>query len=238
MKLYYDLHIHTALSPCADLDMTPNNIINMAILKKLDIIAITDHNSSENCQACFDAVNGKDLMIIPGMELQTKEEVHLLCFFRSLKTSLIFNKHIQSLLTKTKNIPEIFGVQYILDSTDKVIREETRMLISSVDISIKEAVTMVESLEGLVIPAHIDRPSFSILSNLGFIPNELSIPTVELSKCCHIDRFFKQNQGLCGLRYIQNSDAHRLADIQERINYLETPKKKIDCFFESLANKN
>ena len=126
MKLAVDFHIHTALSPCADKDMTPNNIVNMSILKGLDAIAITDHNSMENCEACIELSKNKDILVIPGMELQTKEEIHLLCLFKNIRSASQFQSLIYSRLKEQENIPEIFGRQFIFNKEDKIVGENKK----------------------------------------------------------------------------------------------------------------
>lgn len=234
MKVFYDLHIHTALSPCADDDMTPHNIINMAIIKGLDIIAITDHNSSENCEACINVAEGKDLLVIPGMEIQTKEEVHLLCLFEDIKKSKMFDHYVKPFREDIKNNPEIFGNQIIFNENDEIVGQETQALISSVNISIFDVFEVVESYGGLVIPAHIDRSSFSIISNLGFLPKKLVIPTVELSKNCENNNFLKYNSYLNNLNIVRNSDAHRLVDINERTSSIDISTKTIESFLKAL----
>ncbi len=234
MKVFYDIHIHTGLSPCADEEMTPNNIINMAMIKDLDIIAITDHNSSDNCAACMSVAKGKNIIVIPGVELQTKEEVHLLCLFKNLESCTQFSKYINTKSADKINTPSFFGKQYIFNDKDEIVREESKMLISSIDISVKDAVIMVESYDGVVIPAHIDRSSFSIISNLGFIPKELGITSAEVSKCCDINTFLNKNPDYKYLNLLKNSDAHRLVDISERSNSIDIPKNTIECFLKAL----
>jgi len=122
MKTAVDLHIHTALSPCADQDMTPNNIVNMALLKGLDVISITDHNSCDNVAAVMKAAEGK-ILVLPGIEVQTREDIHLLCYFESIETLKDFDCELRSHLYKLDNRPEIFGHQYIMDHRDRIIGE-------------------------------------------------------------------------------------------------------------------
>lgn len=235
MKLAYDLHIHTALSPCADAEMTPNNIVNMAILKELDVIAITDHNSIHNCKPCLDVAADKGLVVIPGMELQTKEEVHIICLFKNLDSALAFFGLIEGRSVLKNNIPHIFGDQLIFNCKDEIIRVENRMLISSVDLSINEACRLIRELDGLAFPAHIDRATYSIISNLGFIPKELPFKTVEVTKGCS-DKFLYRHPELKDYKLIKNSDAHYLADIMEKESFIEAEEKSIECIFYSLGN--
>ncbi|MDI6601985.1 MAG: PHP domain-containing protein [Thermoanaerobacteraceae bacterium] len=180
MKLYYDLHIHTALSPCADNSMTPNNIINMAHLKGLDIIAITDHNSGLNLPPFFE-IAPRDLIIIPGMEVQSSEEVHLLCYFKKLDDAMKFNEIIEGHLPSVPSSP-YFGEQLILDSNDNIIGTYDKLLLNSVDLSVNEIYKIIINNGGAVVPAHIDRPHFSLISNLGIVPEGMHFKSVELTE--------------------------------------------------------
>ncbi|MBB6214914.1 hypothetical protein HNQ80_000999 [Anaerosolibacter carboniphilus] len=234
MKIAVDLHIHTALSPCGDDDMTPNNIIGMCSLKGLDAIAITDHNTMENCGACMAVGTKNNLIVIPGMELQTKEEVHLLCLFKDLETAKEFQNRVYKQMNTQENLPELFGKQIIFDEKDQPIGENRRMLISSVNISLKEAFQEVGFLDGVVIPAHVDRSSYSIIANLGFIPQDLPISVIEISKhtsqrAC-IEKFHYLNK----YKSIRSSDAHYLWDILERESFIEVKEKSIRGVLDAL----
>ncbi|SHJ81891.1 PHP domain-containing protein [Paramaledivibacter caminithermalis] len=231
MKIYYDLHIHTALSPCGDNDMSPMNIVNMAMLKGLDVIAITDHNSVKNCLPSIKAAEDNNIIVIPGMEIQTKEEVHLLCLFRDIKAALEFGSKIDNLIPNYTNNPEYFGEQLIFDNENNIVGKENRLLISSVDISISKVFEMVDKLNGVVIPAHVDKRNYSIISNLGFLPLDLDITTIEISKNCHKEDFINRNKYLQNYNMIINSDAHYLGDISEPVNYMNIPEKDIEEIF-------
>ena len=221
MVLYADFHIHTALSPCGDVDMTPNNIVNMAKLNGLDIIAITDHNSVENTAACMEVGKKVGLKVIPGMELQTKEEVHVLCLFNAYSKALNFQNFVYAKLPDMKNNERIFGEQLILDENDNVVGKNERLLLTSTNISLDEAFYEVERLGGVFIPAHIDKSANGIISNLGFIPEYLDIKTLEYRSMEKINMFIKS--GLLSNRYnfIKSSDAHYLVDILEHQNPMD-----------------
>ncbi|MFO7153605.1 MAG: PHP domain-containing protein [Caldicoprobacter oshimai] len=210
MRIAVDLHIHSALSPCADDDMTPNNIVNMAVLKGLDAIAITDHNSCDNVKAIMKVADDR-VLVLPGMEVQTKEDVHLLCYFDDIKSLLDFDAHIRNFMPKMPNVPHIFGNQYIMDENDQIIGEREHLLLSSLDLSVDQIVQLVSQRGGVVVPAHVDRPSYSIISQLGLIPPDLGFNVLEVSK-------FDTNYTmyLQGFRYIHSSDAHQLGQILER----------------------
>lgn len=228
MKYYYDMHIHSALSPCADNDMTPNNIVNMAILKGLDIIAVTDHNTCGNVEAVQKAANGR-LLVVPGMEVETAEEVHTVCYFPDIETALEAEKTIKAHLPKIKNRSEIFGTQYYMNEKDEIIGEEDRLLVNATTLDIYSVFRLVAGLGGAAVPAHIDRTSYSVISNLGFIPPDLKIDTVEITK----RNVEKPENEYSGFNIITNSDAHYLEDISERengINLLSKTTKDVRDF--------
>lgn len=221
MEYAVDLHIHSCISPCGDMDMTPNNIVNMAILKGLDIISITDHNTTQNLPAINKVALDNGIMLLPGIEVQTKEEVHMLCYFRSIDSALEFGNLIYSKLPDIKNNNEIFGEQVIMDCKDNIIGEVHKLLLSSSDISISNVIDLSNSFGGVSIPAHIDRSSYSIISNLGFIPPDLDIRTAEISKNMDFDTFKKAFPYTKNLRLIKSSDAHYLWDIFERESFIQ-----------------
>jgi predicted metal-dependent phosphoesterase TrpH len=171
MKAFYDLHIHSALSPCAENEMTPNNIVNMAYIKGLDIIAVTDHNSALNCEAVLKCAKNRGIVALAGMEIETKEEVHMVCFFPGLKEALKMHDIVNNSLPRIENREDIFGQQIIMDEDDNIICNYKQMLLTAADLSIDEVFEKVGQLGGVAVPAHIDRDSYSIISNLGIIPD-------------------------------------------------------------------
>ncbi len=231
MDIAVDLHIHSALSPCADDDMTPNNIVNMALIKGLDAIAITDHNSCRNVEAVI-KVAASRLAVIPGMEVQSREEVHLLCYFNDLDKLQDFGALIRSRLPDMANVPQIFGRQLVIDERDEIIGEEEVMLISSVDLFIDEILHEVGIRDGVLIPAHIDRSSYSIISQLGFIPDSFKGHVLELSKACKGMAFDYPKE-----RIIRSSDAHRLWEILEREVFLSVDSLSIMDILKTLSIK-
>ncbi|MCT4606672.1 MAG: PHP domain-containing protein [Marinisporobacter sp.] len=234
MKIAVDFHIHTSLSPCADEDMTPNNIINMSMLKGLDAIGITDHNSAQNCKACLDVAKSKGIIVIPGMELQTKEEVHLICLFKGIDEVLSLQQLVYDQLPEKENNPKVFGRQLVFNEKDEAIGENKRMLITSTGLSLNEVFYEVEKREGIIIPAHVDRSSYSLIGTLGFLPEQLEIKTLEISRRCNINTFLEKYKYLKKHKFIQSSDAHRLGDILERENFIEVEEKTIDGIFRAL----
>lgn len=232
MKLYYDMHIHSALSPCGDEDMTPNNIVNMAQLKGLDIIAVTDHNSCGNVRAVMEAAQGK-IRVIPGMEVETREEVHVLCYFDTPKKLEDMARLVQKNMPKIKNKPDIFGRQLIMDAEDNVLGEEENLLVCASELSIYDVSRETLARGGVFVPAHIDRASYSVLANLGFLPPDLLISGVEITEK-NVDAMSAQ---YADFAILTSSDAHYLENISERVRFFDTQDKltnkllKILCKF-------
>jgi PHP family Zn ribbon phosphoesterase len=176
-----DLHVHTCLSPCADEEMSPRNIVRTAIEASVDIIAVTDHNSGKNARAVMEAAADLPLTVIAGMEVQSREEVHLLSLFKSIETLEEWDTFIYEHLPDVRNDPEVFGYQPIVDKEGYVLRFEEKLLINSLDLSLEEIVRGVANRDGICIPAHVDREAFSIIGQLGYIPPGLPIAAVEIT---------------------------------------------------------
>lgn len=216
MKFYYDMHIHSDLSPCGSSDMTPNNIINMSYIKGLNIISVTDHNTAGNLPAVVMLGEKAGIKVVPGIEVTTKEEVHVLCYFRNLIDALEFGDIVYSSLPHMLNNPLIFGEQNIYNELDEKTGSIEKLLLNSVSLSISEVQTLTVSHHGIMVPAHINKKSNSILGVLGFIPKNLCINIVEIYDKTEIDE-----KHVKGLRILRNSDAHQLVDISEAKNFFE-----------------
>ncbi len=230
MKLYYDLHIHSALSPCGDNDMTPNNIVNMALLKGLSVIAVADHNSAGNVRAVTNAAKDS-LLVIPAMEVTTSEEVHVLCYFPTVEAAEDMGNYIYSNLPDIKNKADIFGNQYYLDEEDEIKGEEERLLISATQLSIYKVREACRKRGGIMVPAHIDKESYSIHSNLGFMPPDLEVGAIEIT-----ERNKEKMEELYPEKTkIIDSDAHYLEDISEPLHALDNLNKNIGEILEFLA---
>lgn len=226
MKFYYDLHIHSDLSPCAHIHMTPNNIVNMSYIKGLNIISVTDHNSTKNIPAVIKVSDNK-IKIIPGIEVTTKEEVHVLCYFRNLYEASEFGDIIYESLPDIKNNPALFGQQNIYNEDDEIIGNLDKLLLSASKFSLKELELMTKEYRGIMVPAHINKKSNGILGILGFIPDNLEFVFVEIYNKLYIeDKLLKK------YKLLINSDAHILTDISEPINYMEL--KSADGVFDYL----
>ncbi len=220
MELFYDFHIHSCLSACADNDMTPHNLANMAKLAGLDIIALTDHNSCLNCPASQKAAEEAGLGFVPGMELCTEEEVHLICLFPDLERALSFSESVDALLPDIENKPDIFGDQILMGEDDIFLGYHNKLLNSACQISLDEAVKKVENMGGICYPAHIDRPSYSLLSNLGGIDPSMGFKAFEATAKSDLGALYKAHPYLEKLRLMRGSDAHTLADISDAFNSL------------------
>ena len=219
--LSYDFHIHSALSPCGDMDMTPNNIVNMAKLLELDAVAVSDHNSIGNAEAAIKVGKRIGQCVIPGMEVETAEAVHVLTLYPSIDRARPVAEAVYAALPDIKNKPELFGQQAFMDEWDNIAGYEDKLLISSTSITLNELLYMVRDVGGIFIPAHVDRHSYSILTNLGFIPDDLPIDGIEFSKNVRsVDEYLSNRPDLKGYKILRSSDAHYLEDISEPVNFL------------------
>lgn len=214
MKLFADLHIHSCLSPCGADDMTPNNIVNMAALAGYNVIAIADHNSTRNCAAAISAGKKAGVLVVPAMELTTAEEVHTLVYLPSIEAADKLTEIVYDALPKKKNKPAIFGTQQVLDGNDEPIEEDDHLLSAAANIGIYKIAAIAEELGGIAVPAHIDRASFSLLANLGFVDPAMGFKTFEVTGNCDLDAL-KQKRSLSGYGFITGSDAHDLFAIPD-----------------------
>lgn len=221
-RYYYDLHIHSCLSPCGDDDSTPNNIAGMATLCGLNIVALTDHNTTKNCPAFFAAAKKYGIIPIAGMELTTSEDIHVVCLFEELADATEFDSYVDCRRSKVNNRPKIFGNQLILDENDRLIGEEPSLLINATDISIEEVYSLVKERGGVCYPAHIDRDSNGLIAILGDIPPDSEFLYYELHDGGRIDEF-SERYGIDKSRFIVSSDAHYLTDMRDKENYFELP---------------
>jgi PHP family Zn ribbon phosphoesterase len=237
LKLSYDLHIHSCLSPCGDEDMTPGNIVGMSAIKGLDIIAVTDHNTCGNCPAVLKLAEQYGIIAIPGMELTTMEEVHALCLFAELEDALRFSKYVSDKLMKIPNDEKAFGKQEICDEEDRVIGTEPYLLINATDISFDELGKLMKEFHGIYIPAHLDKNSNSLLSNLGFISTDADFAVAELADIGKLTKLSEANPYLNGCNIITDSDAHELGRINEPINFLMCEERTGKSVLHALITK-
>jgi hypothetical protein len=216
--------VHTVLSPCAEIEMLPPLIVSEAKIRGIDLIAITDHNASANISAVQKAALGSGITVLPGMELQTKEEVHVICLFDTIEQIVQFQNIVDQKLPPIKNRPEYFGEQLVVDDKGDFVRKEERLLITSTDLSINEAFNLVDEIGGIFIPAHVNRKANGLLEILGFVPVDIPILALEISR--HISPkdvkiFYPQ---INSFEIIQNGDVHRLSEfIGTTIFEIENP---------------
>lgn len=192
--------------------MIPPLIIEEALEREISIIAVTDHNSSANIEAVQIAATSFDVHVLPGMELQTREDVHCLCLFDSLEQINEFQIIVDQTLPEIKNRPEHLGEQFVVDAAGDFIRREERLLITSSSLSINEAFEIVSGLGGLFIPAHIDRKTYGLIESLGFIPSDIPFPAVEISRHLSSAEARLTLPGIGEIPIVQNGDVHRLTD--------------------------
>lgn len=219
-RYFYDLHLHSCLSPCADDDMTPSNIAGMASLCGLQLIALTDHNTCGNCGALLQACRQYGIVGVPGMELTTAEEIHLVCLFPGLVQAEEFERQVREHRLPIRNKPEIFGNQLFVDVDDNVVGEEPNLLIPATTLSLEEGTALALSCGGAAFPAHIDRPSNGIIGILGDLPERPFFPTVELNDRENREEY-REKYGLQDRRMLCSSDAHHLWDIRDAANSIE-----------------
>ena len=234
-ELYYDLHIHSCLSPCGDDDMTPANIAGMAAVKGLDVIAVTDHNSCKNCPAVLAAAQEYGILAIPGMEINTSEEVHAVCLFEELKAAMDFDAYVYERLMAFPNKEEIFGRQLIYNKEDEICGTVPNLLINATDISFEGLWELVKGFGGVMFPAHVDKTANSLIANLGFIPPDSKFVTAEVKDLGKLHRVRKENPYLEGCRIISNSDAHYLEDIHEPQLRLQVRERSVRGVLEVLG---
>ena len=217
-RYFYDLHIHSCLSPCAEDDATPANIAGMAALNGLQIVALTDHNTTRNCPAFFQAAKSYGLIPIAGMELTTSEDVHIICLFPTLDAASAFQDIVDARRIRIKNKPAIFGHQYVMDAEDTILEEEADLLINATTISIEEAFEFAAQCGGVAYPAHIDRTSNGMVSVLGGFPSDPPFTAFELHDAGSVEAYVEIYPHIEDLTRVVSSDAHELGAIAEAEN--------------------
>ena len=205
-----DLHVHTVLSPCAEVEMIPPLIVQRALEKEINLIAITDHNASANVRAVQKAAEGTSLTVLPGMEVQSREDVHLLTLFESPETLDAWQTQVDRALPNLPNNSDYFGEQFIVDETGDFLRGEPRLLLTSTSFSIDEIFQRVRELGGMVIPAHVERTSYGLFPSLGLISDEWQLPALEISSNTTAEKAAVKFPALLKYPLIQSGDVHRL----------------------------
>ena len=232
-EYFFDLHIHSCLSPCGGEDMTPANIAGMCALAGYDIVALTDHNTVGNCAAFCQAARQYGLLALPGMELTSQEEAHVVCLFPDLPRAEAFGALVARHLPPLRNDPRFFGPQILMDSQDRILGEETAFLAGATDLGIHEIHRLVSGYGGAAYPAHIDRDSFSVLSNLGFWDPAMGFTLAELSRRCPPELLHRPD--LAGLRFVTGCDAHCLDQIPDPSQTMDLPEKSASAVIRWLS---
>ncbi len=220
-----DLHIHTVISPCGDLDMSPVMIVEKALEKNLDIIGITDHNCTKHALLTAEIAKKKGLSVLCGAEVTSQEEAHVLCFMPNAEKLQALQNYIETYLIKVPNDPKLFGEQLLVNEQEHILDEEPYLLINAINQSVEEISNFVFSQGGLFIPAHIERPTFSLTAQLGFVPPDLQCHAMEISRFSEISEMVEKHPDWNKHTLIQSSDAHFINDIGKAYTdfYLENP---------------
>ena len=227
MRVRADFHIHSVLSPCGSLEMSPADIVKAALAAGLDAAAVSDHNSAKNLRAFHDAAAGK-INILYGLEIQALSETHLLALFDQLETAEAFGDFIHTHLPDIPNDPEYFGDQVVVNADNTIAGFEEKLLIQSVDLDEEEIISEIHERGGLAFFSHIDRDTFSIISQLGFIPDDTAVDGVEISSALSIDEARTLYKQYAHIPFIANSDAHYLRDVGRSCTIYEIEKFTLD----------
>ena len=234
----YDFHIHSCLSPCGDNDMTPNNIVGMAAISGLEIIAITDHNTCRNAPAVLKAAEEAGITAIPGMELCTSEEAHIVCLFETLEGAMEFDRYIYDNMPHIKNKPEIFGEQRILDENDGLIGTIDDLLLVASYIGADEVKALCEKYGGTAFPAHVDRDSYSLTAALGSIPPEGGYTFAEVTREVDLAEVAGMYPELRSMGIVRDSDSHYLDTLATSVPHsMELPEKSVGAVLRLLSGR-
>jgi 3',5'-nucleoside bisphosphate phosphatase len=220
LRLVADLHVHTVLSPCADYRMVPDLIVGRALERGLDLLGVVDHNSAENAAAMVVAAEGSGVSILPGMEVETREGVHLLTLFDRVDWLMRWQETVYNHLPPRENDERVFGTQLVVDPEGNLVDVNRRLLLTAVDLSLEEVIEQTQGNGGLCMPAHVDRPANGLLSVLGLLPEGFRTPALEISPRYDVDEALKQFPQLAGHALIRSSDAHTLEDIGKAVTIL------------------
>ena len=236
-KFRADLHLHTVLSPCADLAMSPDQIIAMAKQKQLDIIAITDHNSTKQCGVVREMAAGSGIVVLNGCEVSSREEVHALCLFEDDYSRDKFQALIDQYLPHIPNRPDYLGYQLVVDRDNHILEEVPWYLGNGLQIELEELANYTHQLNGLFIPAHIDRPINSLFSQLGFLPGELKIDGMQITRQTNELQVRERFDIPPDMTLIKASDAHYPADIGTAFSIFEMAEPTFEEIRRALYQK-
>lgn len=236
MRYHADLHIHTILSPCGDVEMTPKQIVAKAKERGVHILGISDHNNTRNSEEIKKVGAREGVFVLCGAEVTTREEVHCLAFFETPEIVAEFQQFLEAHLPHIPNDVDKFGYQLIINENEEIVGEEEFLLISAINKSINEVEEEVHRLGGIFIPAHIDKMQNSVLSQLGFLPPDLKVDALELSKRTNKEAFLKKNSYLAKYPFIQSSDAHLIEDVGCVYTELEMDELNFQSIKKAIQN--
>ncbi|RKX51575.1 MAG: histidinol-phosphatase [Thermotoga sp.] len=229
-----DLHVHSCLSPCGDIMMLPNQIARRANEMGIDVLAITDHNTAGNVEVFEKVLSKYGVFLIPGIEIQTIEEVHILAYFSSASIAIMFSKSLGDVyLPQIKNIPEEFGYQLYCDENDEFTAIEDIALMNSISLSLSKAIELVKQHDGVCIFAHIYR-TFGVIRQLGFLPKDVRVSGCEIRDRTELE---KAKQDGCDRVFI-SSDAHLLESIVRPRMRFYMKERSYDEFVLALNRKD
>lgn len=233
-----DLHIHTVLSPCGDLEMSPINIVLKAKERGMDIIAIADHNSTRQVAVTQALGRQYGLVVLAATEVTTKEEAHVLAFFEDDRQLADFQQFLDSHLPKIANDEDRFGYQLIVDANEEIVGEEPYLLINALDVDLDELYDEVHGIGGLFVPAHVNKPSTSLTSQLGFVPPDLRADALELSHHTSKETFIRKNAYLKRFAFLKSSDAHQIDAVGKNYSELYMYAPSFDEFRKTLRGED
>ena len=233
-----DLHIHTVLSPCGGLEMSPATIVSMAVKRGLDIVGITDHNSTKQCELVWKLAQKTNLTVFPGCEMTSREEVHCLGLFEDFDALRVFQDYLDQHLTVIPHNASIFGYQVVVDDEENIQEELDYYLGASLDVSVEEVEQKVHELSGIFIPAHVDRPRNSLFSQLGFIPPELKADALQISKLADEKNIREKYRIEPDLTIVKFSDAHFPDDLGKTYTIFEMESPEFSEIRMALAHEN
>lgn len=238
IKFRADLHLHTVLSPCGDLDMSPSQLVEHAHLRGIQIMGVADHNSTKHARLVRDLAIKVNIFTLCGAEVTSKEEAHLLCFMPNDEKLQLLQEFIDENILKIPNNPKYFGEQLVVNEKEEIISEEEYLLINAIDKDVDEIGEFVMRNGGFFIPAHVDRPAFSLTSQLGFIPPDLKCTAIEISKRSSEEELLSQFPYLTGRSFIQSSDAHYVADIASAFTNFYLKEASFEEMKKAFANED
>ncbi|MGC9358920.1 MAG: PHP domain-containing protein [Anaerolineae bacterium] len=212
-RLLADLHVHSVASACAEIEMTPPLIVRRALQLGLGIVAITDHNSALNVAAAREVARGSGLTVWAGLEVQTREEAHIVCLFDEVNQAKALQETVEAHLPDEANPEEFFGMQLVVDARGELVRKDEQLRQVACDLSVEDTVALTRDLAGVAIAAHVDRPSYSLLASLGFVPEDLDLVALEVSQAIPLDEVPTKMARWARWAWTRSSDAHTLAQM-------------------------